>query len=94
MKKQNSMKKPVSIKWKIFASLVFFIAIVIVVLWLFQVFFLENFYMSIKSNAVKKLPAKLMKSLHQIRIQINPDNRKRNDFVLKYMKITKMKLVN
>ena len=53
------MKKPVSIKWKIFASLVFFIAIVIVVLWLFQVFFLENFYMSIKSNAVKKAASQI-----------------------------------
>jgi len=59
LKKQNSMKKPVSIKWKIFASLVFFIAIVIVVLWLFQVFFLENFYMSIKSNAVKKAASQI-----------------------------------
>ena len=59
MKKQNSIKKPVSIKWKILGSLVFFIAIVIIVLWLFQVFFLESFYMSIKSSAVKKAASQI-----------------------------------
>lgn len=46
-------KRPVSIKWKIFGGLIFFIAIVILVLWLLQVYFLERFYMYIKSGAVK-----------------------------------------
>lgn len=46
-------KRPISIKWKIFGGLIFFIAIVILVLWLLQVFFLERFYMYIKSGAVK-----------------------------------------
>lgn len=47
------IKKPVSVKWKIFGSLLIFICIIIAVLWLFQVFFLETFYVSIKSRAVK-----------------------------------------
>lgn len=53
--KQESKKerKPISIKWKIFLTLIFFIVIIIAVLWTFQVFFLENFYMFIKSNSVK-----------------------------------------
>jgi len=46
-------KKPISVKWKIFVTLVFFIIIIIAVLWFFQVFFLEKFYMFIKSNSVK-----------------------------------------
>lgn len=45
---------PVSVKWKIFTSLLFFIVIIIMVLWLFQVFFLEKFYVHIKSNSVKE----------------------------------------
>ena len=47
-------RKPISVKWKIFVTLVFFIVIIIAVLWFFQVFFLENFYMFIKSNSVKR----------------------------------------
>lgn len=47
-------RKPVSIKWKIFTSLLFFIVIIIMVLWLLQVFFLEKFYVHIKSNSVKE----------------------------------------
>lgn len=46
-------RKPVSVKWKIFSSLLFFIMIIIMVLWLLQVFFLEKFYVHIKSNSVK-----------------------------------------
>lgn len=48
-----SIKKDTSIKWKIFGSLLIFIAIIILVLWLFQVFFLEKFYVFIKSRSVK-----------------------------------------
>ncbi|MEG0468374.1 MAG: HAMP domain-containing sensor histidine kinase [Longicatena sp.] len=48
------IKKTVSVKWKIFGSMLIFTCIIIVVLWLFQVIFLEKFYVSIKSSAVKK----------------------------------------
>ena len=51
MKANN--RKDTSIKWKIFGSLLVFIAIIILVLWLFQVFFLEKFYVLIKSRSVK-----------------------------------------
>lgn len=43
-----------SVKWKIFGSLLIFIGLIILVLWLFQVFFLERFYMFTKEKAVKK----------------------------------------
>lgn len=55
MKPINRIRqKPISIKWKIFLTLLFFTVIVIVVLWFFQVFFLENFYMFTKIKSVKK----------------------------------------
>ena len=60
-------KKPYSVKWKIFGSLLIFICIIIVVLWLFQVFFLEKFYVAIKSKAVKN-------AANEINEVINEDN--------------------
>lgn len=52
--KQFHKNKSISIKWKIFGSLLVFIAIIILILWLFQVFFLENFYMYIKAKSVRE----------------------------------------
>lgn len=42
-----------SIKWKIFGSFLVFIGCVILILWLFQVFFLEQFYMYNKEKSLK-----------------------------------------
>lgn len=42
-----------SIKWKIFGYLAAFVAILIMLLWLFQIVFLESFYKSIKSKKIK-----------------------------------------
>lgn len=36
-------RKPISVKWKIFVTLVFFIVIIIAVLWFFRYFFWKNF---------------------------------------------------
>lgn len=44
-----------SIKWNIFSSLLVFIFIIIVILYLFQVAFLENFYRLIKSRSIKEV---------------------------------------
>lgn len=43
-----------SIKWKIFGSFLVFIGFVILILWLFQVFFLESFYVYIKEKSIKQ----------------------------------------
>lgn len=45
--------KEISIKWKIFSYLAAFVAILLVLLWLFQIVFLESFYKSIKSKKIK-----------------------------------------
>lgn len=63
--KEIKARKPVSIKWKLFGGLIFFIAIVILVLWLLQVFFLERFYMYIKSNAVKEAASKINEIINE-----------------------------
>ncbi len=46
--------KNISIKWKIFFYLIGFCAILLILLWLFQVVFLDNFYKAIKINEIKK----------------------------------------
>ena len=53
-------RKPISVKWKIFVTLVFFIVIIIAVLWFFQVF-----YMFIKSNSVKKAASEVNEVITQ-----------------------------
>ena len=58
-------RKPISVKWKIFVTLVFFIVIIIAVLWFFQVFFLEKFYMDIKCNSVQKATSEVTEVITQ-----------------------------
>lgn len=43
----------VSIKWLLFASIALFAAVMILLLWLFQVVFLKNIYEAIKINSIK-----------------------------------------
>ncbi len=45
--------KNISIKWKIFRYLIGFCGILLVLLWLFQVVFLDNFYKAIKLNEIR-----------------------------------------
>lgn len=48
----NKIKK-VSIKWRLFLYLLLFSAITLILLWLFQVVFLDSFYKSIKTRSIK-----------------------------------------
>lgn len=59
------IKKVLSVKWKIFNSLLLFVCIIIIVLWLFQVFFLEKFYIAIKSKSVKSAAEEINEVIHQ-----------------------------
>ncbi len=45
--------KNISIKWKIFLYLIGFCGILLILLWLFQVVFLDDFYKAIKINEIK-----------------------------------------
>lgn len=45
--------KKVSIKWRIFIYFAVFTAVVIAILWVFQIIFLDDFYKTIKENEIK-----------------------------------------
>ncbi len=51
--KQKGQLKHVSIKWRIFGYFAAFTAIILVLLWVFQVVFLDDFYKSIKIREIK-----------------------------------------
>ena len=51
--KRNQHKK-LSIKVKIFLYLSVFVALMLVLLWLFQVVFLDTFYKAIKTNEINQ----------------------------------------
>jgi signal transduction histidine kinase len=53
----------ISIKWKIFAYLSGFCGLLLVLMWLFQVVFLDSFYKTIKIREVKDSASVIMKNL-------------------------------
>lgn len=55
--------KNISIKWKIFLYLLGFCSALLVLLWLFQVVFLEGFYKNIKINEIKSSAAAIKKNI-------------------------------
>lgn len=59
MDKQKKLKKGISIKWKLIILLMCFSAAIIILLWLFQVVFLDSFYKSIKINGVRSCADKI-----------------------------------
>ncbi|WKY48255.1 HAMP domain-containing sensor histidine kinase [Eubacteriaceae bacterium ES3] len=62
----DSPKKPrnISVKWKIFLFLLGFCGLLLVLLWLFQVVFLNNFYKSIKINEIKTAATTIEESIN------------------------------
>lgn len=52
-------------RWKILVSLLSFVGVIIVVLWLFQVFFLEKFYIMIKSKSVKNASSQIIEVVNE-----------------------------
>ncbi len=55
--------KNISIKWKIFVYLIGFCTLLLILLWLFQIVFLDSFYKNIKINEVKKTASIIMKNI-------------------------------
>lgn len=54
-----------SIKWKIFAYLVAFVGILLVLLWLFQTVFLDSFYKSIKTRSIKSFAEEITDKINK-----------------------------
>ena len=53
----------ISVKWKIFLFLLGFCGVLLVLLWLSQVVFLDNFYKSIKVNEIKTAASTIEKNI-------------------------------
>lgn len=60
----------ISIKWKIFLFLLGFCGVLLVLLWLFQVVFLNSFYKSIKVNEIKTTAHTIEKSINDKNIDV------------------------
>ncbi len=62
MKRKGRFKR-VSIKWRIFGCFAAFTVVILVLLWVFQVVFLDDFYKSIKIREIKTSAQSLVKSI-------------------------------
>ena len=50
----KSKRRPLSIKWKFFLSLLLFAGVLLLLLWLLQVVFLESFYKFYKTREIRR----------------------------------------
>ncbi|MEA4852647.1 MAG: HAMP domain-containing sensor histidine kinase [Christensenella sp.] len=73
MKLRTSNLKKASIKWKIFTYILIFAAVLILLLWLFQIVFLDDFYQSIKQNEIKDAAQTIEDNTDNENIQILMD---------------------
>lgn len=55
--------KHISIKWRIFSYLALFTTMILILLWLFQVVFMNSFYKTIKVNAIKSYASNITKNI-------------------------------
>ena len=64
--------KHIKLKWKIFAFLIGFCALLLIILWLFQTVFLDAFYRRIKVSEVKKTASSVINNI---------DNKNLSDYI-------------
>lgn len=69
MKLRKNSTGAVSVKWKLFLYLAVFVGVMLCLLWLFQVVFLDSFYMSIKTNAVRQSVSAIAKNIDDEELQ-------------------------
>ncbi len=61
---KNSRRIPApGIKWKVFGYFVLFVGVLVVLLWLFQIVFLESFYKAIKTQNIQSAAASIADNL-------------------------------
>ena len=53
-----------SIRWRLIAYFALFVAVLLVLLWLFQIVFLESFYKSIKTGSIKNIASNIVASIN------------------------------
>lgn len=59
----------ISIKWNLFAYLAGFVAVLLILLWLFQIVFLESFYKAIKTQSIKSSAELIAKNIDSENLQ-------------------------
>lgn len=63
--KHRTFLNRISIKWRIFACLVIFAAVILGFLWIFQVSFLDTFYQNIKIKEIKSSAQEIQKKINE-----------------------------
>ncbi len=61
---RKELFKNISIKWRVFGSFSIFTLLILVILWTFQVGFLDDFYKAIKTNEIKSSAQSLVNSVN------------------------------
>ena len=63
LQKRQNVLSHVSIRWRLIFYFALFVAVLLVLLWLFQIVFLESFYKSIKTASIKSTAASIVDSI-------------------------------
>lgn len=63
-----------SIKWQLFSYLAVFIGFLLIILWLFQVVFLESFYKTIKLNEIRESGTRIAKNIDSQNLELLLEN--------------------
>jgi signal transduction histidine kinase len=83
MKEKTMPLKTLRLKWKVFAFLLGFCALLLVVLWLFQIVFLDAFYKKIKATEIKRAAADIINNIESDNIEkIIADISESNNFIV------------
>ncbi len=61
--KYNLKNRNLNVRWKIFSYLIIFVSILLILLWLFQIVFLNEFYKRIKFNDIEDIANKIEKNI-------------------------------
>ncbi|MGM9974818.1 MAG: sensor histidine kinase [Clostridiaceae bacterium] len=59
----NLKNRNLNVRWKIFSYLIIFVSILLILLWLFQIVFLNEFYKRIKFNDIEDIANKIEKNI-------------------------------
>ncbi|WP_457945118.1 ATP-binding protein [Caproiciproducens sp. LBM24188] len=62
--KHRDLLKRIGIKWRIFGGFAIFTLLILVLLWMFQVVFLDNFYKFIKTNEIRSSAESLVETMN------------------------------
>ena len=66
---KHKPRGPVSVKWRIFGSFALFTGVILVLLWVFQVVFLDAFYKAIKVNEIKTASYEICGNINSASLQ-------------------------